>query len=290
METKEEKNKIGVIGTGWVGGSYLQDFINRGMNPVCYSLDPQYIGNEEKIKDCDFVVIAVPSPTTPDGFNDSIVREAVKLVGKGKTAIIKSTVVPGTTNLIQEENPEIYVLHSPEFLSEATALNDVAYPNRNIIGIPRDTPEFRKRAEEFLALSPTAPFNIICSAVEAEFIKYARNCVGYIRVIFYNLYYDAAIKAGANWEKIKEAISADPDNGPTYTQPVHKGGRGASGNCFIKDYAAFTQYYEKAMKEDLLGIEILKAIEKKNIDLLVKSKKDSKLLSGVYGEDITKGN
>lgn len=288
MDQKNEQKKVGIIGTGWVGGSYMQDFINRGIEPICYSLDPQYIGNKEKIKECDYVLIAVPSPTKPDGFDDSIVRDAVKLVGKGKTAIIKSTVIPGTTNSIQEENPEIYVLHAPEFLSEATALDDVAHPKRNIIGIPKDNDDFRKRAEEFLAISASAPFNIICSATEAEFIKYARNCVGYIRIIFYNLMYDLAMKKGADWEKIKEAIAADPDNGPTYTQPVHKGGRGAAGNCFIKDYAAFTQYFKKEMKEDLLGASILETIEKKNLELLLESKKDFNLLKGVYGEGILK--
>lgn len=286
MEKILNSKKIGVIGTGWVGGNYAKDFTNRGIEPICYSLDPQYINNKEKIKECDFVLIAVPSPTTPAGFDDSIVREAIKLVGKGKTAIIKSTVLPGTTNSIQSENPDIFVFHSPEFLSEATALQDVAFPKRNIIGIPNDNQECHKRAEEFLSLSAPAPFNTICSAVEAEFIKYARNCVGYIRIIFYNLMYDLAIKKGANWEKIKEAIAADPDNGPTYTQPVHKGGRGAAGNCFIKDYAAFVKFYQEQMSDDVVGVNILKTIEKKNIDLLVESKKDFSLLKNIYGDEI----
>jgi len=283
----ETNLKIGIIGTGWVGGSYAKEFISRGFEPICYSLEPEYVGNKEKIKECDYVLIAVPSPTTPNGFNDSIVREAVKLVGKGKTAIIKSTVIPGTTNSIQDENPDIFVFHSPEFLTEATAEQDTTHPKRNIVGIAKENEEYRARAEEFLSISAVAPYNTICSAVEAEFIKYARNCVGYIRIIFYNLMFDAATKVGADWEKIREAIAMDPDNGPTYTQPVHKGGRGAAGNCFIKDFAAFTQYYEKAV-DDKLGNEILRSIEKKNLDLLLKSKKDFELLKGVYGEDIIK--
>lgn len=279
--------KIGIIGMGWVGGSYARDFIAKGFNPICYSLEHQYVGNKEKIKDCDYVLIAVPSPTTSNGFKDSIVRESVKLVGKGKVAVIKSTVVPGTTNSIQDENPDIFVIHSPEFLTEATANHDTSHPKRNIVGIPKDDIEYRKRAEEFLSFSSGAPYNTICSAIEAEFIKYARNCVGYIRIVFYNLLFDVATKAGADWEKIREAIAMDPDNGPTYTQPVHKGGRGAAGNCFIKDYAAFARYYEE-MAGDEMGNKILKSIEKKNINLLTKSKKDIELLKGVYGEDIVK--
>lgn len=278
--------KIGIIGTGWVGGSYAKDFKVRGFDPISYSLEKEYVGNKDKIKDCDYVLIAVPSPTTPQGFDDSIVREAVKLVGKGKTAVIKSTVAPGTTKSIQAKNPDVFVMHFPEFLSEATAEQDATYPKRNIIGIPKDDAEYRRRAEEFLSLCPTAPFNSICSSDEAEFIKYARNCVGYIRILFYNLMYDAAMKEGADWNKIKEAIAADPDNGPTYTHPVHKSGRGAGGHCFIKDFAAFIKYYEKTIG-DKLGVEALKAFEKKNIDLLVKSQKDLDLLKGVYGDVLT---
>ena len=285
MKKKFIPKKIGIIGMGWVGGSYAKDFIARGFDPICYSLEKQYASNKEKIKGCDFVLIAVPSPTTPDGFDDSIVREAVKLVGKGKTAVIKSTVTPGVTNLIQKENPEIYVIHSPEFLSEASADYDASHPKRNIIGIPHDNAEYQRRAEDLLSILPVAPYNTICSSVEAEFIKYARNCMGYVRVVFYNLFYDAAIKEGADWEKIREAIAMDPDNGSTYTQPVHKGGRGASGSCFIKDYAAFVQYYKNFMKDDL-GFEVFRTIEKKNIELLMKSKKDIELLKRIYGNGI----
>jgi|GEM_PF-3546128 len=30
------KFKIGIIGMGWVGGSYAKDFLTRGIEPVCY--------------------------------------------------------------------------------------------------------------------------------------------------------------------------------------------------------------------------------------------------------------
>jgi len=224
----------------------------------------------------------VPTPTTKDGFDNSIIKDVIKLVGKGKTAIIKSTIIPGTTNAIQAENPDIFVLHSPEFLTEASALHDASHPTRNIIGIPIDTHEFREKAEALLSVLPKAHYDIICSAREAELIKYARNCMGYMRVIFYNLLYDAAQNENANWEKIQEAISADPDNGPIYTFPLHKNGRGAAGHCFVKDFAAFANYYEEKVK-DTLGSEILRDFEKKNIQLLTESKKDLDMLKGVYG-------
>ena len=98
---------IGFIGQGWIGKNYADDFEKRGYETVRYSLEKPYVDNKEKIKDCDLVFIAVPTPTTPTGFDDSILRQTVKLVGKGKIAVIKSTVLPGTTESIQRENPDI---------------------------------------------------------------------------------------------------------------------------------------------------------------------------------------
>ena len=79
------------------GMKIADDFERRGYETVRYSLEEPYIGNKDKIKDCEFVFIAVPTPTTPSGFDFSIVKASIRLVGKGKTAVIKSTIVPGTT-------------------------------------------------------------------------------------------------------------------------------------------------------------------------------------------------
>jgi UDP-glucose 6-dehydrogenase len=70
---------------------------------------------------------------------------------------------------------------------------------------------------------------------------------------------------------------------PYYNQPVHKGGRGAGGNCFVKDMAAFRHLYEEIL-EDKSGAEVLKALEKKNVELLKESGKSEDIIKGVYGE------
>ncbi len=306
-----KNKKIGFIGQGWIGRHYADDFKNRGYEIIRYSLEEPYINNGVKIKECDIVFIAVPTPTTPDGFDDSILRKVVKKVGKGKIAVIKSTILPGTTESVQRDNPDIFVLHSPEFLTESRAAYDAANPLRNIVGIPVEDDEYRKRAKEVISVLPKAPFELICKAKEAELIKYSGNCWFYFKVLYINLLYDLAEKMGVDYKIIKEAMSADPRIGPSHLyplhksgtiggeavaslktndyhlEPLHKSGRGAGGHCFIKDFAAFRKKYEEEI-EDELGINLLKAIEEKNIDLLLKSKKDIDLLAGVYGEDIIK--
>lgn len=97
---------IGFVGQGYVGGSYANNFEKRGYSVVRYSLEPAYVNNREAIAACDIVFVAVPTPTTPKGFDYSIVEAGLKLVGPGKTAVVKSTLLPGTTKLLQKKISE----------------------------------------------------------------------------------------------------------------------------------------------------------------------------------------
>lgn len=280
-----ENKKIGFIGQGWIGKNYADDFESRGFEVIRYSLEKEYVANKDKIKECEIVFIAVPTPTKNGLFDDSIVRDALKLVSSGKVAVIKSTLLPGTTKKIQEDFKDIFVLINPEFLSVVTAKHDASHPTRNIIGIPIDNSQYRDIASSVISILPKAPFELICDSTEAELIKYARNSIGYARVLMANIFFDLAVSLGVNYENIKSAIAADPDNGPTYSNALHKSGRGAGGECFIKDFAALKEFYS-IMVEDISGLEMLTAMEKMNIELLKKSDKDMNLLKGVYGENI----
>lgn len=281
--------KIGFIGQGWIGKNYANDFEQRGFSVVRYAKEPEYERNREEIASCDIVFIAVPTPTTQAGFDDSIVRAVVPLVGKGKTAVIKSTILPETTESIQKQFPDVFVFHSPEFLTEATAAHDAAHPDRNIIGIPNNTHEMRAKAQEVLDVLPHAPFSTICSSREAEMVKYAGNCWFYTKVIFVNLLYDLAQKLGCSWDVIRDAMAADPRIGRTHLDPVHKSGRGAGGHCFIKDFAAFEELYTKLI-DDPLGKAVIESLRDKNIELLLGSNKDIDLLRETYGNRIGKNS
>jgi UDPglucose 6-dehydrogenase len=279
------KPRIGFIGQGFIGKNYADDFEQRGYEVVRYSLEEPYKVNKGKIEECDMVFIAVPTPTTPTGFDDSIVRESLSLVGKGKIGVVKSTILPGTTKSFQSQYPDSIVFYSPEFLSEATAAQDAAHPFSNIVGMAIDDDSHRIAAQEIHSVLPVAPFTLTCDSTEAEIIKYAHNGSGYIEIIFFNLMYELAQKSGANWASIEKALQADPFIASRYAKPVHKTGRGAGGHCFIKDFSALRGLYETAVR-DPIGEEVFEAVEKKNIALLKESGKDLDLLRGVYGEQI----
>jgi UDPglucose 6-dehydrogenase len=240
------------------------------------------------------VFIAVPTPTTPTGFDDSVLRAVLPHVGKGKTAIVKSTILPGTTKALQEDFPEIYILNSPEFLTEKTAAYDAAHPNRNIIGIPKRDAEYEKRAEEVISVLPKAPYELIADSSETELIKYAGNIFLYFKLMYANVFYEMAALVGANYDVIRDAVAADPRIGPSHLNVVHQSGhpgaipgRGAGGHCFIKDFAALRKFYEKYPGADPETVALMLALEIKNKELLTKSNKDLDLLQEVYGTSLS---
>src|SRR3989344_2828281 len=275
------KIKIGFIGQGYVGKNYANDFEARGYAVTRYAKEKPYDKNKDLIKECDVVFIAVPTPTTPKGYDTSIIQKVLTLVGVGKIAVLKSTILPGLTEKIQEEFPDIIVLNSPEFLSEATARHDASHPFVNIVGIAKETLKHKKAAKFIHSILPRAPKNFTVKSIEAEIIKYSHNCSGYTQIIFFNLIYDLSQKMGANWKIIEEAIKVDPFIPNRYASPVHKSGRGAGGHCFIKDFAALREIYGK-MVVDSNVISMLKSMEKKNIELLCLSGKDVEILKSVY--------
>ncbi|MBV9349566.1 MAG: hypothetical protein JO026_02345 [Patescibacteria group bacterium] len=289
-ENKNKKPKIGFIGQGWLGKNYADDFERREFEVVRYSKEPEYSGTADQIQYCDIVFIAVPTPTTPQGFDGSILPKVLPHVGKGKTAVIRSTLKPGTTKELQKQFPDIFIFHAPEFLAEKTAAQDAAHPKRNIIGMPEHTPEFRERAQRVMDILPEAPYQIITGSTEAELIKYGGNSFLFFKVLFANIMYEFAEKLGADYEVVRETMAADPRIGPSHLKVIdesgHPGsipGRGAGGHCLIKDFAVLSEMYRE-LGGDEEGVRLLEAFEKKNAKLLRETGKDLDLLEGVYGK------
>lgn len=286
------KEQIGFIGQGWIGKNYADDFESRGHNVVRYALEEKYVVNKEKIANCTIVFIAVPTPTTEQGFDDSFVRSVLPLIKKGSIAVIKSTLLPGTTKALQADFPDILLLHSPEFLAERTAAHDAAHPNRNIVGIPDGTELYQNAANRVLSVLPGSPYQKVMDSTDAEMVKYAGNCFLYTKVVFMNLLFDVIAKQNGDFTAVREALVHDPRIGESHTNPIHTSGhdydsstvkRGAGGHCFIKDFEAFRQLYASATKDEV-GDKVFAALIQKNLQLLVTSQKDLDLIQSVYGD------
>lgn len=273
---------IGVVGQGFVGKPLADVLVTRGYTPVRYALEEPYRSNRELIGMCDVVFIAVPTPTTPAGQDISAVIAALKLCKAGATAIIKSTVLPGTTDMLQASFEHLLVLHWPEFLRERLAAQDTAFPKRNILGVPKGRQVPPDQLQRVLELLPDSPYQRILPAIDAEFVKYIGNTFLATKVIFMNLVYDVVERYGASWTDIADAVSHDDRIGSSHMTPVMDDGRGAGGACFIKDFAAFSELF---LGDDFLDQQdVWDALAHFNLSLLAASNKDQHIVAQVYGD------
>jgi len=283
----KKKITVGFIGQGFIGKNMADDFAARGYPVVRYDKE-RYATNRDKIRACPFVFIAVPTPSTSRGFDDSIVRAVLKLVGDGKTAIIKSTIKVGSTEKYQKLFPKKYILHSPEFLTEKNAAQDTKFPPRNVIGY---TQKSKKMAAAVLKLLPSSPHNFLVGSREAELAKYMGNNFLFLKVVFANIVYNLARRKKVDYDVVADIVGHDARIGKSHLAVKHRStstaqaGRGAGGHCFLKDMAAFVEMYGEGAhrrQQDKAAANLLNYIVKFNNQLLIDTKKDLDILRGVY--------
>lgn len=238
-------NKIGIVGSmGMVGGAVARWF-EKQKDCVLYLYDKfKGEGSMELINKAGFIFVCVPTPTDEKGNCDtSIIEEVVSQIQGSKTIIIKSTVIPGTTNSLQEKYPQHRFIFNPEFLTEETADNDMEHPDRQIIGFTRESFPI---SEEVMLMLPLAPFERLMPAIDAEMVKYFANCWFATKVIYANQMYDLCQTLGVNYNEVREGSAPDKRIGRTHLEIFHKGSRGYGGKCLPKDIKAIISLAERS--------------------------------------------
>ncbi len=259
------RGKIAVMGVGWVGGAVARWLDDAGLEPRRFD-PPKGLGTPADLEAADVVFVCLPTPfdSAKGGFDLSYIEEGIALLPDGKTVVIKSTVLPGTTESLQKKHPQHRFVFNPEFLRQATADADFRSPDRQIVGV---TDASRGVADDVLAVLPSAPFVRTLGATEAEAVKYFGNCFLALKVVFANQLYDLCRAVGAEYDAVKDCAAADPRIGPSHLQVVHDGYRGYGGSCFPKDVRALIQLGDAVGAEQ----ELLKACERLNAEVIAKN-------------------
>lgn len=261
--------KISIIGNGMVGGAVARVF----QDAVIYD-PPKGIGSIDEVNATDVVFICVPTPYTKDGCDISLVRESLKIlkprieadpsaevkedlhIEVPKIVVIKSTIIPGTTDKLQAEFPQHKILFNPEFLTEETADQDMKYPERQIIGF---TYKSYNVARDIMKILPLATEEHIVPAHVAEFAKYACNSWFATKVAKNNELYDiftAYTGSDKDFEKVIDCISTDRRVGRSHLKVWHKGSRGFGGKCLPKDLNAFIHFAKELMVDTPISTSV----------------------------------
>ncbi|MFH1820670.1 MAG: hypothetical protein ABH805_02050 [Candidatus Nealsonbacteria bacterium] len=241
--------RCGIIGVGMVGGA-VQRYFEGKENIELFLYDKgRDLGSPEDVNKAEIVFICVPTPYLKDGmgFDLSYVEEALNMLQGDKVVVIKSTVMPGTTEALQQKYPQHKILMNPEFLTEETADQDMLYPDRQIIGY---TEKSQTIAGDIMQLLPLAPFERVLPSTEAELVKYFGNTWFSVKVSFANQMFDLCQVLGVDYDRMVEAAAADKRIGRTHLNVMHKGYRGYGGKCLPKDIKALIQL------ADLKGVDL----------------------------------
>lgn len=196
--------------------------------------------SDDSIED-DIVFICVPTPTI-DGKQDlSAVEQAVSRVKNAQLIVIRSTVLPGTTDRLQSEN-NIPIMFLPEFGKEKTMEEDLTHPEYYVYGT---TERSKPYAGIVFDVLPRAPMTNV-SAKSAEFIKYFSNIWRAGQVMMANTLYDWVMSQDGNEIMYQQVIGGllHLSDIPKYGWKVMSDGkRGYAGKCLPKDFkAAIGQY------------------------------------------------
>lgn len=304
---------ISIIGVGYVGlvtGSCLADLghkiicidvdknkvdmINNKKSPI-YEKDLNKLlkknhikatsNYEEAIPNADIIFICVGTPSKKDKNQDlSYLKKAceqtVKNLQKNQMVVVKSSVIPGTTedivipilekNSKLKEGKDFYVAVNPEFLKEGAAVHDFFNPDRIVIGHNGNKNILEKLYKDF-----TCP-KLFTSLKTAEMIKYASNTFLSTKISFINEIGNICKKLNIDVYEVAEGIGYDKRIGRDFLNA----GVGWGGSCFPKDTNALINKAKELGEKPRILENVVKVNDLQPLKLLELLKKHIKNLNG----------
>ncbi len=275
---------IGIIGVGFVGNSTME-VLKKHHKIFPYDKYKTKYSDPTILKKTKAIFICVPTPAKQSGEIDlSSIKDSLTLLQKltkdkkeKPLVIIRSTVIPGTTDKLAKKYPFDFIFN-PEFLREKHAIEDMINTDRIVIGA--NNKKFYKRLREIYdPIFPNVKY-IEVDLKTAEMIKYSANSMLAGQIALANEIYQISKSFGIEYQKIKEAILLDDRIARNISVPGNDGDLGFGGKCFPKDlgaliYASKQEGYTPRLFEEIL-----------NLNNRIRTNKDWLKIPGATSENI----
>jgi UDPglucose 6-dehydrogenase/GDP-mannose 6-dehydrogenase len=293
--------KVSVIGTGYVGLVSGVCLAEKGHQVICVDLDRQKVDQinqaippiyerglaellqknvptrlaattelHQAVLDTDISLIAVGTPFSGDEIDLTYVKQVSRQIGEAlqdrsdyHVVVVKSTVVPGTTNEVvlpileevsgKKAGQDFGVGMNPEFLREGEAIDDFMNPDRIVMGgIDEKTVDV---LEELYSVFEGVD-KLRTNTKTAEMIKYTANSLLATMISFSNEIGNLSaalgdidvveVMRGVHLDKRLTPILPNGDRMvPAFTTYL-EAGCGFGGSCFPKDVKALIAHGKKA--------------------------------------------
>lgn len=233
--------KTGVVGLGVVGGALFKALKQKGFEVYGYDkFKPEYQSLD--FLKADILFVCVPTPTESGRQDISCLHDVLSKLESENFAgivVIKSTVLPGTTDELQKIYNRLTLASNPEFVTAASPLKGMIDQPAILIGtndieIAAKLKEFWKKFDVSIPTRTRPP-------KATELAKYMHNCFLATKVIFFNHMFDIAEKIGIPYTEAVSMAHMIGQIGEGHTKvPGPDGERGYGGMCFPKDMEALS--------------------------------------------------
>jgi UDPglucose 6-dehydrogenase len=251
---------IGIVGHGVVGKAIDCALSSIGHTVKWYD---KFISNSSSLEElvaAECIFICVPTDTVNgicDITNVTGTILALDTLNYNGLIIIKSTVIPGTTQHFINQFPHLKISFVPEFLREDRALCDFMSPTNTLIVGTLSATDFELITTLHKPFSQTS---VKITPTEAEVVKYFSNNFNALRIVFANTYYEVCNLLGADYSKVLEsAVTLSSIGNDSYLK-CNKNLRGYKGRCLPKDIESFNMF----VKSMGLPSSVLEAVIKDN--------------------------
>ena len=248
---------IGIVGQGFVGNAIKEGFKDhfKVLTYDKYVSEKSNSTLEEIVENCSIIFSCVPTPMDMETGEASIknvievidnINNISKYLNKRPTVIVKSTIPVGTTSFLDDIiGTNIDVIFSPEFLTEANAVEDFKNQNRIVLGVNRNSydgklPQYVKNVKTmFNEVFMDKAEIVVTGAPIAEMVKYVTNTFLATKVSYANEIYQIAENAHIDYNEVIRIATLDKRLGDSHWKvPGPDGDFGFGGHCFPKDLQA----------------------------------------------------
>ena len=269
-----EKIELGVVGIGFVGTALYHTFSPYFKMRLYDKYKPGYEDLETVVNSVKYLFVCVPTPVDQKGQQDiNCVFETVEDINKvakdSKIIILRSTVLPGTTRILQSKYKNHDFIFCPEFLTERTAILDSINAYRIILGGENQNVMIEVDKTIFRVKYPHIPI-YFTTFEAAELVKYVGNCFFSVKIAFLNEVFEMCEKLGLEYNEVKKLLLSDQRITNSHMDvPGPDGYKGFGGKCFYKDLNSLMYYGRNVLS---LEMNMLGAANK--VNERVREKKD----------------
>ena len=242
LNLQEEKDVV-IIGYGIVGSNLEKEL--KLLKPEIYDKYKQI--DNRTAKKYKVAFICVDTPKTENNNCDISEIENVILSQKAEIYVIKSTVLPETTNKLAEKTKK-HIVFSPEYYGNTQHCNNYDF-NYTILGGEKEDCHIIIQLLQ-KAYDGRHQFRIVNSKT-AELAKYMENSYLATKVSFCQQFYRIAQKLGIQYEDLRELFVLDPRVNPSHTF-VYEETPYWSSHCLDKDVFAIAEEYDAQLLKSII--------------------------------------